>query len=130
MIVSQIRKSNIWEIIRFYQAAAVNTLFGFSAYALLVWFGVNLFVSQAIAHVLGVAFNYFTYSRHVFTGRQPAKAKFVATYVLAYFANLCALIVVSRFISSPYLAGLVSAVAVSVANFVVLKFLVFKAEGA
>lgn len=130
MIIGKIHRSDIWEFIRFYQAAAINTLFGFSAYALLVWLGLNLFISQAIAHVLGVVFNYFTYSRHVFAGRQPAKAKFLVTYVLAYFANLFALIVVSRFISSPYLAGLMSAIAVSMANFVVLKFLVFKAESA
>ena len=114
------------ELMRFYQAAVVNTAFGISAYFLLVWLGLNPYVAQAMSHVMGMGFNYFSFSRHVFRGAAPAKLRFTLSYAIYYVVNLAALMAFSRVIHSPYIAGLAAAVAVSVLNYFALKRLVFR----
>lgn len=118
------------QILRFYQAAIVNTAFGISLYSVLVWCGVNLFLAQALSHAMGTAFNYFTYSRHVFSEAKPAKLRFTLSYIGSYLLNLVVLYGLSRVIVSPYIAGIGTALIVSIINFVVLKRLVFQTDAA
>lgn len=120
---------HIKEIVRFYQAAIINTAFGISAYALLVWLGFNIYAAQAIAHVMGMTFNYFTYSRHVFRGAAPAKIRFILSYAIYYVVNLAVLATLAQFIASPYIAGIVAALLVSLLNYFALKHLVFRVTG-
>ncbi|HWU96290.1 MAG TPA: GtrA family protein [Sphingomonas sp.] len=121
----RLSRERMIELWRYYQAGVVNTLFGLSAYALLVWLGLNMFVAQLVAHVAGVAFNYLTYSRHVFRDARPAKLRFALSYVGNYLIGLATLAAVAQGIRSPYLAGLVAAVLVSILNYFVLKHLIF-----
>lgn len=117
--------SRLVELSRFYQAAAVNALFGFSLYAGLVALGMNIYLAQIVSHCLGVGFNYITYSRHVFRNAGPAKMRFVMSYFVNYLIGLASLALVARFIASPYLAGLVALVLASIVNYFALKHLVF-----
>jgi len=113
------------ELFRFYQAGAINAAFGFGLYALLVWLGLGMYLAQVVAHVLGVVFNYFSYSRHVFRGRSPAKLRFVLSYAVNYLVSVAVLAVVSTVVHSPYAAGLATIVIASVLNYFVLRYLVF-----
>lgn len=125
MKLSRERISEIW---RYYQAGLINTAFGFGAYSLLIWLGLNLFAAQLVAHLAGMAFNYLTYSRHVFRDAAPARVRFVLSYAGNYVVGLAMLYVCSRFIASPYLAGLTSTVIVSFINYFALKHLVFRGK--
>lgn len=118
--------ARIRELVRFYQAAALNTAFGIGGYLLLVALGMNMYLAQATAHVMGMAFNYFTYSRHVFRGSSPAKLRFVLSYGGHYLLGLGALAGIAQFIANPYVAGIGAAVAVSVVNYFMLRHLVFQ----
>ncbi|RYE60055.1 MAG: GtrA family protein, partial [Oxalobacteraceae bacterium] len=109
----------------YYQAGVINTAFGFGIYSGLVYAGVNLYAAQIIAHLLGIAFNYITYSRHVFAGASPAKARFVAAYGVNYVVNLGFLALFDLFIHSPYLAGFLATVCASLTNYFALKHMVF-----
>lgn len=113
------------EIVRYYQAGAVNAAFGFGIYALFIWFGLGMYVAQILAHVLGVAFNYFTYSRHVFRDAGPAKLRFMTSYVINYLMSAATLAAVSIVIHSPYLAGLAVIAITSVVNYFLLRHMVF-----
>ena len=113
------------EIIRFYQAAAVNTLFGFGIYAIFIHGGMNVYLAQFIATVLGVAFNYLTYSRHVFRESAAEKWRFLAAYGCNYLIGLGLLALLSQFIASNYLIGLLALLLTSVINYLALKHLVF-----
>lgn len=114
------------EILRYYQAGIVNTLFGLGLYALLVRLGTNIYAAQAIAHVIGMGFNYFTYSRHVFRGSGPAKTRFVLSYAANYLLSVPALALMVRLLDNPYLAGIAATFIVSVINYFALKFGVFR----
>ncbi len=113
------------DIIRFYQAAALNAAFGFGLYSVFVYAGMNLFVAQIVAHCIGVAFNYVTYSQYAFRGSAPAKLRFLGAYAINYVVGLLALLLTSSFIASPYLAMAVAIVIATVINFVALKYGVF-----
>lgn len=123
-----LRSSRLVEIWRYYQAGVINTLFGLGAYALLVRLGLDIYAAQLLAHLLGMGFNYFTYSRHVFRNSAPAKLRFILSYGANYLVSLAMLALVARFIASPYLAGIVATLIVSVINFFALKFVVFRAR--
>ncbi|MFS0735453.1 GtrA family protein [Sphingomonas sp. 1P06PA] len=122
MPLSRDRLSELW---RYYQAGIVNTAFGLGAYSLFVWLGLDMYLAQFIAHCLGVAFNYLTYSRHVFRGTGPAKLRFLLSYAANYVVGVAALAAVAQFVASPYLAGFIAAFIVSVANYFALKHFVF-----
>jgi putative flippase GtrA len=121
-MVSRARVIELW---RYYQAGAVNTVFGLGAYALLVWLGVDMYAAQLIAHTSGVAFNYLTYTRHVFRDAAPAKLRFVLSYLGNYLMGLAALAAVATVVRSPYLAGLIATVLVSIVNYFVLRRWIF-----
>lgn len=110
---------------RYYQAGIVNTLFGYGVYVLLLTLGLWMYAAQLIAHVLGVAFNYFSYSRHVFQDSQASKLRFVMSYGFNYLLSLASLAAIAQIIRSPYLAGAIAILFVSLVNYFVLKNLVF-----
>lgn len=125
-----IDRTTIKRLWRYYQAGLVNTAFGYGIYALFVALGLNMYVAQIIGHVLGVGFNYFTYSRHVFSDSSASKSKFVLSYVFSYFLSLGSLAAAASVIESPYVAGAVSVLFVSVLNYFVLRRLVFRPKAA
>lgn len=94
-------------------------------FALFVKLGLNMYVAQISAHVLGAAFNYFSYSRHVFHDSLASKPRFIASYAFNYLLGLASLAAASLVIPSPYLAGIISIAFVSLVNYFVLKKLVF-----
>lgn len=123
--MSALPLGSIQRLWRYYQAGIVNTVFGYGLYALFVAAGFNMYVAQITAHVLGVVFNYFTYSRYAFRDHHGSKSRFVVSYAVNYLLGLAALATASTVIHSPYLAGLVAVVFVSVVNYFILKHLVF-----
>jgi len=125
-VLARLRSERVIEIVRYYQAGILNTLFGLGMYAILVRLGLNIYAAQAIAHVAGMAFNYLSYSRHVFRDAGPAKTRFVVSYAVNYLANVATLALLSLVIANPYIAGILTTFIVSVANFFALKFVVFR----
>ena len=121
--------SSIQRLWRYYQAGIVNTAFGYGLYALFVALGLSMYLAQIVAHLLGMTFNYFTYSRHAFRDLNVSKGRFILSYAVNYLLGLAALWIASQFIASPYLAGFVAVVIVSLINYLILKNWVFSARG-
>lgn len=115
---------------RYYQTGIVNTLFGYAAFSALLALGLNMYVAQAAAHVAGMAFNYFTYSRYAFHDRTATKTSFVLSYAANYLIGLFFIWLASLVTSSPYLAGLASIVLTSAVNYFILKLFVFSDDRA
>jgi putative flippase GtrA len=119
-----------WQVLRYYQAGIVNTLFGFGCYALLVWLGMDMFLAQLISHTAGTLFNYLTYSSYTFKKEAGSLGRFVLSYAVNYLLSLSSLWALSQIVTSPYASGLLSIVVVSVINFVILKCFVFRSADA
>jgi putative flippase GtrA len=119
----------IERLIRYYSAGMINTAFGFGLYSLLVFLGLNLFLAQIVAHVCGTAFNYFTYSRHVFTGHRRSPKAFVAAYAFNYLMGLGLLALIHQFVKNPYGAGFLGLIIGTAINYFVLRRFVFRPHG-
>lgn len=122
-ILELIRKFE--QLLRFYAVGIINTLFGYSLFFLLIATGLNIYVAQLIGHLIGMAFNYIMYRRHVFTGISPSMTRFVAAYVVNYLLGLSLIFLFSQFVSSRYAIAGLAAVTGSLINFAVLKQFVF-----
>ena len=110
---------------RYYQAGIVNTLFGYGIFAALITMGLNMYVAQALGHLLGVAFNWFTYSRHAFRDTQGSAGRFILSYAVNYLLSVLTLKIISYSIDNPYIVGLLTVAIVSVLNYFILSIYVF-----
>lgn len=95
-------------------------------YSIFVFLGLNLYVAQILAHVIGATFNYFMFKHHVFHGAKPNVLSYVGSYGINYLLGLAFLTTVHRVVASPYLAGFIALVAVSFVNYFMLRIFVFK----
>ena len=123
---AEARLRPLGRMVRFYGVGAINTAFGYGIYAGFVALGVNLFVAQILSQLIGMTFNYFTYSRAVFSDRRASRTAYVGAYALNYLVGLTFLALFNAAGLSPYLSGICALVGASLVNFVVLKRLVFK----
>ena len=112
-------------LVRYYLNGAVNTLVGYGLFAALLALGTNMYLAQIISNVIGVAFNYVSFSRFTFVDRAGSKSRFILAYAFNFLLSLATLAAVSKFIASPYVAGLITVVLVSAVNYFVLARLVF-----
>ena len=123
--MSSMPVAQLW---RFLKVGALNTLFGYALYAALVAIGLQMFVAQTVGTVIAVAFNYVTYSRHVFAGAPASRLRFVLSYALNYLVSLAALALSALVFPSPYVAGLFATMVAAAINFIVLRRFVFTAR--
>lgn len=113
-------------LIRYYGVGLVNTAFGFGLYSLLVFLGLNRYLAQLVAFLCGTAFNYFTYSRHVFTGHRRSPLAFVGSYIFNYLLGFGLLRLISVFVKNPYGAGFLVLLIGTALNYFILKRFVFR----
>jgi putative flippase GtrA len=75
--------------IKFLFTGIVNTIFGYLAFALLIYFDYDYLIALLISTILGVLFNYFSYGVYVFSSKtSPLKFfKFIVSYILIYCFN-------------------------------------------
>ncbi len=114
------------QLFAFYRVAVVNTVFGYSLYALLVYFKIDPYVAQVLSHLAGMTFNFFMYSHHVFRGAEASVLRYVAAYGLNYGLSVGFLALFNQLFSSRYLNGFLAMLAASLINFAVLKLAVFR----
>lgn len=116
------------EVVRFCQAGVLNFAFGFGLYVILVKLGFTPYVAQLVSHIVGVIFNYTIYHRYVFIESKPAKLKFILSYIVNYLASLLTLFLLMKIITSPYVSGFITILLVFLANYFVLKNIIFSNE--
>lgn len=97
-----------FRFIRFLLVGVLNTVFGYSCFALLLYFGIDHRLTLLISTVLGVLFNFKTSGHLVFKATGSRRiARFVLVYGVVYGINLGGLEILIWFSISVYLAGLI-----------------------
>ena len=85
----------------------VNTAFGYSVFAILVFFGFHYSLAVLIATILGVLFNFQSYGRLVFKNHSwHFLGRYITTYIFIYFVNLLLLLLFDLLVSNLYISGL------------------------
>jgi putative flippase GtrA len=92
---------------RFLLVGLLNSLFGYSLFALLLFAGFHYTIATLIATILGVLFNFKTIGVFVFNDANNSRIfKFILVYTVTYLINIACLKVFSLLSIDLYLAGL------------------------
>ncbi len=117
------------KITKFLSVGILNTIFGYSIYALFLFLGFTYTLALLFSTVLGVAFNYFNFGKFVFSGLRGGMifCKFVAVYVGIYALNVVVLRVLVQYVLlNPY-AGQLMCIPLSVLiSWLLMNYWVFK----
>jgi hypothetical protein len=107
---------------------SINTIFGYSIFALSTVAGANGLIAVSLAVSLGAAFNYRT-SRLVFPSKSRGQAfRFLLAYAGLILANWGALVGLERLGASSFVGQAVLVLPLAAATFAIQKFLVFPAK--
>ena len=116
-------------ILKFLGAGILNTLFGYSVYAALLFIEIPYLIALFVATVAGVIFNYISFGRMVFDnhGNWFVFGKFVIAYTLIYGANAGLLyLFMVNFLLSPYLGQLICIPISVLLSWLLMNYWVYK----
>ena len=112
---------------RFGLAGALNTAFGYGAYALLLALGLHYALANLGALALGVCFSFRTHAMLVF-GQAHGRAfgRHVLGWLVLYAVNVAAIAVLLRAGLGPYAAGALCVAPLAVLSYLVQRHFVFR----
>ena len=116
----------IRRIILFLVVGGVNTLFGYSLYALLLFLNFHYALASLLGTAGGILFNFKTTGTIVFkNSNNTLLFKFVAVYCLTYTVNVGCLKIFSLYGANMYVAGLILVIPLALLSYTLLKKFVF-----
>ncbi len=96
-------------LVRYVLVGMVNTLFGYSIFALLSYLGLHYAVALFIVTIAGILFNFQTLGRLVFKKSDWRLLwRFLAVYGLLYIINVSSIFVLMKYINNVYLANAIT----------------------
>lgn len=114
-------------LLKFFLVGGLNTLFGYSVYALFIYAGLHYSIASLFSTVLGVLFNFKTTGVLVFKSRDNRLIyKFVGVYVVGYAVNVGLLKILHSIGVDPYVSGAILLLPLAMLSYVLLKKFVFK----
>ncbi|MFA5793885.1 MAG: GtrA family protein [Candidatus Brocadiia bacterium] len=117
------------QFIRFLIVGGVNTVFGYSIYALFIYIGLHYTIAALASTILGVLFNFKTTGIFVFkSNRNSLLFKFIGVYAVIYLLNIACLKIFNMLEVNMYLAGAILILPLAVLSFILNKKYVFKEQ--
>jgi len=121
------------QFLRFLVVGGVNTLFGYSVFAVLVFVGMAPMPALVLTYVAGILFNFYTTRTFVF-GAAPATVssflRFVAAYGVIYLFNVALYKAMEGAGAGALAAQALCLPVVAVFSFFLFKLHVFRSEAA
>jgi len=117
----------LYQPLRFVAVGALNTIFGYSVFALFIWLGQDYEISVAIATIVGVVFNFFSMGKLVFGVVDISRIIFFITvYAVIYSLNVAGLKVAVSLSVNIYIANAIILPVLAVFSYLVNKYYVFR----
>jgi putative flippase GtrA len=114
------------QVLRFLAVGALNALFGYGLFALLIFLGVHYAAAVLLSTIAGVLFNFKTTGRLVFgSGDNRLLLRFVAVYAVVYAVNVLLLKALLAAGIGPYAGGALLILPMAALAFILMKRLVF-----
>jgi len=127
MIKKVIIRITKYTFIRFLLVGGLNTAFGYSIYALLLYAGIHFSLASFISTCLGVLFNFKTVGRLVFKNSKSSLfVKFAGVYLFVYLVSIGCLNFFNINNVNMYIAGAILIFPMAVLSFCLNKLFVFK----
>lgn len=117
------------KLVKFIGVGLINTLVGYSIYAILIAANISYFLALFVATITGVTFNYFSIGRLVFksSGGLVIYGKFITTYGLIYFVNAIGLeLIIKNLGANPYLGQALCVPPSVLLSWLLMNYWVFK----
>ena len=115
-----------WQLLRFLIVGGINTVFGYSVFAVLTWLGMRYPLAIGLATIAGVSFNFQSVGRLVFGGAPRSRFwRFVGVYCLVYLLNLGGVRLLLAAGASVYVANAVVLLPLSLIAFLLNRRFVF-----
>jgi putative flippase GtrA len=115
------------QVFRFVLVGLVNTLVGYSLYALFIYIGFGYGYALGMATILGILFNFHSIGKWVFGSNSYSLIiKFIIVYAVVFGLNLLLIECLIRLGFSAYVAGAGAIVPSAVISFILNKYFVFK----
>jgi putative flippase GtrA len=114
------------QFLRFLVVGGINTVFGYSLFAVFVYIGFTYPYAIALSTIGGVLFNFHSVGRLVFSHAPKSRfLRFVGVYVVVYLVNLAGVRELLGFGLGVYIANAIMLIPLSVLAFVLNRKLVF-----
>lgn len=114
------------QLARFVFVGIVNSLFGYSCFALLLYVGLHYSYALLLATILGVIFNFKSTGILVFGSHDNRLIfRFFCSYTFIYFVNTIGIEVFSHIGITPYISGAILIVPMATLAFILNKRFVF-----
>ena len=112
---------------KFIMVGLLNTVVGYSFYALFIYMGMVYVHALALATIIGVIFNFQTIGRIVFKSKDNTLIfKFSLVYMVTFCTNLLLIYVAKQNGANEYTGGALALFFTAVMSFLLNKHLVFK----
>jgi putative flippase GtrA len=115
--------------LKFIIVGLLNTIFGYTFFAILIFIKINTFLSLFISTIAGIIFNYLTFGRLVFKLNKSKLmlTKFIFAYCITYILNVYLLkAFMGIFNSNAFAAQIISLPFVALFNWISLNYWVYK----
>lgn len=117
-----------WQVLAYIGVGVINTLFGYSLYALFLYLGLHYAVAAFFSTCLGILFNFKTTGVIVFKNKNNQLLfKFIGVYGFLYCLSIGIIKLLQPFANN-YIAGFFATLCCAAVGFCLNKFLVFKHE--
>lgn len=117
------------QAIKFLLVGILNTLFGYTVFAILIALGVYYALAMFSATCLGILFNFKSLGKLVFNNsNNKLLLKFVILYCFLYVFNIALIFCLDFFLHNLYLAGIISMLASAIVGYFCNKNFIFIPE--
>jgi len=124
----QVRVRKLWssQFFRFLVAGGINTVFGYSTYALLTFIGLHYTLVVLLGQIIGILFNFNTTGKIVFNNTKSGLLyRFAGVYVVIYVVNVLLLRLFAQINYNMYFAGAILILPMAFVSFFLSKTFVF-----
>ena len=129
MIKQLITKYSHNKLIRFFFVSGLNTAFGYSLYALLLYIGLHYTIAGLIGTIIGILFNFKTIGLIVFQNKNIKHIfRFIAVYVISYFLGIGSTALFLLFGINEYISGLIMLLPFGIIRYFLNKYFVFDSK--
>lgn len=126
-VFSYLGKLSRNQLIRFFIVGSINTLFGYSVYAIFITLNFNPVKSLIIATCMGTLFNFKSIGVFVFNNSDNKLIyKFIFLYINLLLLNILLFKGINIFLNNYYLTGMISILICSIISFITNKLFIFQ----
>ncbi len=115
------------QFFRFLVVGAVNTMFGYSVFAMLILIGNTPTLALILTYVIGVVFNFSTTRRFVFNhSKRASLLRFIIAYMVIYIFNIGLYSLIELVGTPPLVTQAFCLPVIAIFSFLLFKFQVFR----